>query len=195
MEIIDHQHECVMEKYKLNQIGIKTNTMLPYQAAEALSTSLVLRPLLLGCVWTEPSINFFTHLAALELVLGWFNAWTEIVAACPRLLQVLGICFPTLKDILSIISSCLKVCHLYCHYFNIYVWVFVKYVRSLPSHELHNLRPVVPKLCRNSRGTFRVLMPVSPPHQLPSPKDYGMWPVLLFFIFLKDSPGDLMCSK
>lgn len=69
--VVDHQQDRMMEKCKPNQIGVKTNIMLWYQAIEALSIYLVLRTLLLACIWTEPDTDLFIHLVFLDLVIRW----------------------------------------------------------------------------------------------------------------------------
>lgn len=194
--VVDHQQDRMMEKCKLNQIGMKTNIMLWYQAIEALSIYLVLRTLLLGCLWTEPDIDLFLYiLSSWTLWSRRLYAWMQVVVARPGLLEVLGIYFPTTERYHLHYFLLPEGLPLYYHNFNIYFWVFVKYILSLleiPLNEKHSFRPMVPKLLQQYPGELQntdacVHLPLSHP-----PKTVGC--ELYFSFFLRYS-GDLMCSK
>ena len=158
-----------MEKCELKQIGMKTN-MLQYQSLQYL-----------------PGTQDFMSLP-MDRTRYWFPYASCLLGTCDpagflhgcRLWTVCwGSICQFLKDTISIIFYCFKGYHC-THYFNIYFWIFVKYILSLldvPLNEKRDFRPVVPELLREEPGELQSA-DGSVPWPLPCPPDCGIWPVL-----------------
>lgn len=171
---VDHQHKCMMEKCKLNWIGIKTNVMLQYQAIGVLSVSTEF----LGLCWVacgqNQDIHFFIYLTFLELMV-WLALCVNGGSGCPYgAYRNVGSPFPNpwkYHPDYFLLPGDLP---LYYNYFKLYFWIFVKYVLSslkVSLNEKYNLGQWSPNLSAhwNNLGNFRnadAFVPLSSP-----PKD------------------------